>query len=165
MFEGLGVIQKVHNSGGVRNVPFLWQTVTKNVRGGGVRSLKLHKHQKYFVEWFSFSLSDECYMVRDVLNLFNKFLTTYCMFKEIEDWFLSILPFYKECWIFCLALIFFKFFILSIKLFLKYFWVRQAVIPSEEQWKFQLFVASSLKQARTESNNKCCIKCISNQVA
>ena len=37
----LGVIQKVRNSGGVGGgyAPILWQAVTKNVRGGGVRLL------------------------------------------------------------------------------------------------------------------------------
>ena len=40
--------------------------------------------QKYLV-CFSFSLSDECSVVPNALNLFNKFLTTYCMFEEIED--------------------------------------------------------------------------------
>ena len=82
-------------------------------------------------------------MVPDALNVFIKFLTTYCMFEELEDWFLSILPFLKKNAEFFLASIFFKFFILSLKLFLKYFWMRQAIIPCEEQGKFQLFIASS----------------------
>ena len=112
-------------------------------KGWGMSGYFSYITPKYLVECFSFSLSDECSVVPDALNLFNKFLTTYCMFEEIEDWFLSIFPFYKRMLNFCLASIFFKFSILSLKLFLKYFWVRQAVIPSEEQGKVQLFVASS----------------------
>ena len=57
----------------------------ENVRGGGCQVTLVMQCQKYLVECFSFSFSDECSVVPDAFNLFNKFLTTYCMFKEIEN--------------------------------------------------------------------------------